>query len=32
MNIQKDNEIKKIGLNIKQVLHCQVRQEKFFSP
>jgi len=30
MNIQKRNEIKKIRLNIKQVLHYQVRQEKFF--
>jgi len=32
MNIQKGNEIKKIGLNIKQVLHYQVRQEKIFFP
>jgi len=31
MNIQKGNEIKKIGLNIKQLLHYQVRQDKFFS-
>jgi len=31
MNIQKSNEIKKkTGLNIKQLLHYQVRQDNFF--
>ena len=31
MDIQKGNEIKKTGLNIKQLLHYQVRQDNFFS-